>query len=293
MKASRISQRLSARIAQLLTIACMTGCHNQSHPSAELASLSTPDVPRGHNYSTQFPKSEKPIYEDGNWVVGRRGGSSLREGGHFWRLGRLWGDVQTNPGIAYGVDEPTEYGDPTAILTGVWQPDQTVSAAVRINRLPTGTCCHEVELRLRTTIFLHRITGYEAYCSVMPTYPYCHIARWNGPNGSYWNIEAKTPKTYVSNGDVLKATVTGMNPVVITLFKNGEQIAKASDTGAAGGGFGAFGPWVSGSPGIGFYDEHDNNWKDFGFSSFSATDNSVPAGLTPRDPETDNSLILR
>ena len=34
----------------------------------------------------------------------------------------------------------------------------------------------------------------------------------------------------------------------------------------------AFGPWTSGNPGIGFYDDHDNNWKDFDFSSFSATD---------------------
>ena len=32
--------------------------------------------------------------------------------------------------------------------------------------------------------------------------------------------------------------------------------------------------WTSGNPGIGFYDNPDSNWKDFGFSSFSASDGS-------------------
>jgi hypothetical protein len=106
----------------------------------------------------------------------------------------------------------------------------------------------------------------------MPDHQYCHIARWNGPNGSYWNFEAGNSTVYVINGDIIKATATGINPTVITLYKNGVQILRATDTGVAGGGFGAFGPWTSGNPGIGFYDNPDSNWKYFGFSSFSATD---------------------
>ena len=147
-----------------------------------------------------------------------------------------------------------------------------MTARVRVNKVPTGNCCHEVELRLRTTISSKDITGYEAYCSVMPDRPYCHIARWNGPNGSYWNFETGTSVTYLADGDVIQATATGTNPTVITLFKNGKEILKATDTGAAGGGFGAYGPWTSGNPGIGFFDNHDRNWEYFGFSSFSATD---------------------
>jgi hypothetical protein len=108
----------------------------------------------------------------------------------------------------------------------------------------------------------------------MPNNEYCHIARWNGPNGSYWNFETGKSTTSLKDGDIIQATATGTNPTVVTLYKNGAQILQATDIGAAGGGFGAFGPWASGNPGIGFYDNPDSNWKYFGFSSFSATDGS-------------------
>jgi hypothetical protein len=232
-------------------------------------------VPGMRPYSTAFPLTENPINENGNWLGGSSAGATFASRwakGRVWRGGSLWGDVQTADGLAYGVSEPTEFGDPTAILTGTWSPAQTVTATVRVRKTPTGRCCHEVELRLRTTISSRKITGYEAYCSVMPGNQYCHIARWNGPNGSYWNFETGKSATYVKDGDVMKATATGTNPTVITLYKNGAQILQATDTGAAGGGFGAFGPWTSGNPGIGFYDNPDSDWQYFGFSSFSATD---------------------
>jgi hypothetical protein len=215
-----------------------------------------------HSYNTIFPLSENPISEKGIWAGGSIAGPAL------------FGNVQTTTGFAYGVDEPTKFGDPTAILRGTWGPKQTATATVKINKVPTGGCCHEVEVRLRMTISPNSITGYEAYCSVMPDNRYCHIARWNGPNGSYWNFETGSSTEFLADGDIIKATATGANPTVITLYKNGARILQATDTGAAGGGFGAFGPWASGNPGVGFYDDHDSNWKDFGFSSFSATDGS-------------------
>ena len=213
-----------------------------------------------HSYSTTFLQTENPMSEGGKWIEGHAAGPGL------------WGNVLTSSGSAYGVDEPTAFGDPSAILAGDWGPAQTATATVKINRTPANKCCHEVELRLRTTISQRSITGYEAYCSVMPTEPYCHIARWNGPNGSYWNFETGSSKAYVKDGDVMKATVTGSNPTIITLYVNGAQILQATDTGAAGGGFGAYGPFTSGNPGIGFFDNYDNDWKLFGLSSFSVTD---------------------
>src|SRR5882672_10089128 len=63
-------------------------------------------------YSTSFPRTESPISEEGKWV----GGQSAD--------GNLWGNVQTGGGVAYGVSEPTTYGDPTAILTGSWASTQ-------------------------------------------------------------------------------------------------------------------------------------------------------------------------
>jgi hypothetical protein len=50
------------------------------------------------------------------------------------------------------------------------------------------------------------------------------------------------------------------------------QVLQATDAGAAGGGFGAYGPWTSGNPGIGFFDNYDSDWRSFGLSSFSVTD---------------------
>jgi hypothetical protein len=235
-----------------------------------------PSVSQIHTYSTAFPGTEKPISEGGKWMGGSLGG---RDPGKVNSStgGRLWGDAQTTPGLSFGVDEPTEFGDPTAILTGNWGPTQTATAKVKIIKTPHGNCCHEVELRLRATISDRSITGYEAYCSVMPDNAYCHIARWNGPNGSYWNFEKSSPAMYLADGDVIKATVTGINPVIVTLYKNNVPIVQAVDTGAAGGGFGAYGPWTSGNPGIGFFDNIDNNWRDFGLSSFSVTDDESAA----------------
>jgi len=234
------------------------------------------DATRVHSYSTRFPKSENPISEGGRWINGSAGGANILKGGHIRKRGRLWGDVQTLPGIAIGVDEPTTFGDPTAIVSGDWGPTQTATATVRIKKTPRDSCCREVELRLRTSISRFSITGYEAYCSVVPEKPYSSIARWNGPNGSYWNFESHPLSLYLVDGDVITATAKGTNPTVITLYRNGEQILQGIDTGAAGGGYGAYGPWTTGNPGIGFFNTSGVNWEDFGLSSFSATDD--PAG---------------
>ena len=260
---------------QVLLAACIVASLAGCRENAESAKNANPAKPVGngaHFYSTTFSQTENPIRESGKWVEGSDAGASLWAGGRLWTGGRLWGNVQTASGMAYGVDEPTQFGDPTAILTGAWGPTQTVTATVAIVRTPTGNCCHEVELRLRTTVSRHSITGYEAYCSVMPDHPYCHIARWNGPNGSYWNFDPGDTAMYLVNGDAIRATATGANPTVITLYRNGVEILQAADTGASGGGFGAYGPWTSGNPGIGFYDNTDTHWKDFGLSAFRATD---------------------
>ena len=213
-------------------------------------------------YSTDFPLTENPISERSKWL----GGQSAS--------GNLWGDIQTSGAMAYGVSEPTLYGDPTAILTGPWAADQQAQVTVKINTTPT-VCCHEIEVRLRVTIDAKRITGYEVYCSVVPGNKYCHIARWSGPNGLYCNIEPSSPSIYLVNGDVLKGTVTGQNPALITGYLNGVRIMQVSDSGNEGGegtDCGAGRPvFTAGSPGIGFYDnQNDNKWNYFGISSFSA-----------------------
>ena len=62
--------------------------------------------------------------------------------------------------------------------------------------------------------------------------PIATIAKWNGPNGSYENLADFTG--YAGNGDVLLATASGTNPTIITMYKNGTQIMRVSDTNSGG-----------------------------------------------------------
>jgi len=179
------------------------------------------------------------------------------------------------PGLAFGVSEPTKYGDPTAILKGAWGADQTAQATVRVVDYARfkNASCHEVEVRLRTTIdaAARSITGYEVYGSLMENNPYLHIASWGGPNRVWVNMESESPKIHLKDGDILKGTVTGTNPVVITMYLNGVQVLKVEDRGTYKFTDGkSYGPWTAGAPGIGFYDDVDNEWGAFGISSFSA-----------------------
>ena len=214
-------------------------------------------------YSTSFPLTENPISEAGKWTGGQSADANL------------WGDVETSAGMAYGVSEPTTYGDPTAILTGSWAADQRAQVTVKIYKTPT-VCCHEIEVRLRVTISPKKITGYEVYCSIVPGNRYCHIARWSGPNGLYCNIEPSSPSMSLVNGDVLTGTISGSNPPLIIGYVNGVQIMQVSDTGNEGGEGTDCGPgrpvFSSGSPGIGFYDDkNDGQWTSFGVSNFTAS----------------------
>jgi len=214
-----------------------------------------------HNYSTAFSDDENPIFERGSWTNGKSTGLD-------------WADVRTVPGQAFGVNLPTKYADPTAVLTGEWGSDQQAEGTVTV-KTPLATCCHEVELRLRTTIAPHSITGYEILCSVSIGNPYLEIVRWNGPLNDF---------TYVSkagvgcaDGDILKAVALDD---IISVYKNGTKVLEGKD-----------GNYTRGSPGIGFYDDTNDvwsrlgfgSWRQFGFSRFSATDD-VPRSLIPSSP---------
>jgi hypothetical protein len=232
---------------------------------------------QGAAYTTDFPGTESPVSEGGKWTNGSAAG------------GNLWGNVQTSAGLAFGVSEPTQYGDPTAILKGAWTADQSAEAMI-VNHLSSSGCCHEVEVRLRTTISVNKITGYEAYCSISSNAPYCHIASWGGPNGVYANLDGdginpSCDTLYLKNNDKLGATVTGSSPVVVTLYVNGVQRCQVHDTGndTFNGDGKKHGPWTSGNPGIGFYDNQDNNWNLFGFSHFSAQDAGGTIPVAPKN----------
>lgn len=209
-------------------------------------------------YSTNFPLTENPVSESGHWTNGSAAGGS-------W-----WGDIQTVSGQAFGVSEPTQFGDPTAILTGSWSPNQSVSVVVKVNTQPT-VCCHEVEARLLTTISSVSIKGYEINCSLVASQTYIQLVRWNGPNGDFTPLDQLTPATPCVNGDVLVATATvSGSTAVFTFMPNGVlqtfttcHCTNPSDSSAKA--------VLAGNPGMGFYDNADIDWSSFGFSSFTAS----------------------
>lgn len=209
-------------------------------------------------YTTNFPLTENPIWEGGNWISGQS-------------VGLDWKNVRTSGGLACGTQTGSGgYDDSTAILAGSWGADQWAQATVHtVNQ--SGNKYEEVELRLRTSISAHSITGYEINCRCLKTSgSYCQIVRWNGPLGSFTYVaECNPPSCGVANGDVMKATIVGST---ITLYINGSQVLQGKDS-----------TYTSGSPGIGFFNDSSSGNSDFGFSSFTASDGDLSIPSPPKN----------
>ena len=205
-------------------------------------------------YTTNFPLTENPISEGGNWINGLTNGID-------------WSDVQTIPGKAFGTQTGIgpNYADSTALLTGSWGPTQTVQAVVYI-LAADSTTFEEVELRLRSSLSPHSCTGYEVNFSVKPNNPYCQIVRWNGPLGDFTLLDARN--VGVVNGDVVQATIVGST---ITCYINGAVIFGVTDS-----------TYSSGNPGMGFYLQDGLGPPfNYGFSSYTASDGTQTPTPTP------------
>ena len=209
----------------------------------------------GNRYSTNFPLTENPISEGGRWI---NGGS----------VGLDWTNVRTTPGQAFGTQSGASYTDSTALLTGVWGPDQEVTATVYTASPPAENCYPEVELRLRSAIASRQNRGYEIAWKVSQTgAAYLLIVRWNGGLGDFTYL--KNWADYggaqygVRNGDVVSAKIVGNT---IYAYKNGALQGTATDS-----------VWASGAPGIGFNLENgpagcSGTNSTYGFKALTATD---------------------
>ena len=254
--------RLVLISAMVLLAGCGSGSDSASSSPPSVAPLppsppSPPPLssPLAHPYTTNFLLSEDPISENGAWV---NGGTT----------GLDWSNVQTTAGRAFGTQSGTDacpicYNDSTAILAGLWNPDQSVQATVFLtNPLTGGACCQEVELRLRTQISSSMITGYEInWKATSDGSQYCQIVKWNGALGDFTavNPDAGNMCPGLTNGAVISASITGNR---ITVQQNGVTIATATDS-----------TFTSGSPGIGFFQlSQPGTDNTFGFTSFTASD---------------------
>jgi hypothetical protein len=174
--------------------------------------------------------------------------------------------VQTANGYAYGTPSAVPYSDPTAILAGSWGADQYIEGIV-YSAGPNPSQYEEVELRLRTTITAHSITGYEIFnrCLRGDAASYLIIAKWPGPlatNASDFTIlfSQTGPDWGVRDGDVVSAEIIGDT---ITVRVNGVLKATVVDPS----------PVPSGSPGIGMNYGAGQTPLNYGWKFIAASSN--------------------
>ena len=209
----------------------------------------------GMTYATDFPNTEDPISEGGNWKNGAANGVD-------------WTDCRTKPGLVFGTESGTsrnQYDDSTCILTGTWGPLQTVEATV-FSQNQSGTYFQELELRLHSTMKAHSSTGYEILFRACHPGGYATIVRWNGALGDFTYLNQHPNSNYhgIQTGDVVKATIDESG--LIIGYVNGVEVIRATDA-----------TYTGGNPGIGFWllarrGEGRGTNTDYGFSAFTATD---------------------
>jgi hypothetical protein len=216
-------------------------------------------------YVTNFPLAEDPISERGNWINGKT-------------VGLDWSNVATTPGLASGRESGGNgYDDSTALLTGVWDPDQTVTTTVHSVNQMGGNVFEEVEIRLRGTLSAHSCTGYEVnFRALKSAGSYVEIVRWNGPLGKFSYIARGKGVQYgITERDVVKASIIGN---VITVYINNVQVLQVTDN-----------TYSNGSPGMGFFLSGATGVNsDYGFTSFMASDG---AGTSPPAARTDQHVL--
>lgn len=216
------------------------------------------------HYSTIFTAAENPISQGSRWYNGADDGID-------------WCNVQTSVGSVWGVGPcPVSYADPTAVLKGNWGPNQTVTARARIGRT-SSSYYQEIELRLRTMIRPHNISGYEVNFGV--SHAYLEIVRWNGrladftylgPTCTYPSVCGRVTGFQIRNGDLAKATIHGS---VISVYVNGVLRATATDHTFKGG-----------NPGVGYNFGCGGTYANFAWENFSASDEQTAPSTAPPRP---------
>ena len=198
--------------------------------TSDKSSTANLNVVLRRTYSTNFPLTESPISEGGNWINGSTTGLD-------------WGYVSTTAGQTHTHPGTASYADATALLTGTWGSNQMAQATVGsiVNACTSDNCYPEVELRLCSTLSAHVCNGYEITFSLKSNdKAYLIIVRWNGPLGDFTYLLNQSGSKYqAKTGDVVKATVVDN---VISAYKNGVLMGQATDS-----------TFTTGNPGMGWF----------------------------------------
>ena len=244
---------LAAGTTYTYTVSAYDAAGNESAKSGGV-SATTQSQSSAPSYTTNFSLAENPLSEGGQWRNGRA-------------VGLDWTDVSTVPGYAIGTQSGFGgFDDSIAVLQGNWGADQSATATVYRRYQQPVTPDEEVELLLRFTLGPHTARGYEVLFSVGAFTNLVAIVRWNGPLGDFTVLDTRQRQTPIADGDVVKATITGNT---IVAYVNNVVVLQSTDS-----------TFTSGNPGVGFFFQANgslggNTNSDFGFTSYSATSNSV------------------
>jgi hypothetical protein len=180
----------------------------------------------GSSYSTNFPNTENPISEGGQWLNGAANGLD-------------WQNVRTTTGLAFGSGTNSGYNDNVAQLTNHSIPaNQQVQVTIHRASGYTPPSSHEVSLYVRMAIAAHNIRGYEILVPFGGNGG--QIVRWNGALGDFTPLSVSgSGFSTVADGDIVIAKIVGST---ITAYHNGVAALSATD-----------GTWSSGNPGMGFF----------------------------------------
>ncbi len=245
-----------------------------------LAFLSCPNA-MALIYTTDFPLSENPLSEGGNWINGKA-------------TGILWSNCAvTNAGslhYAYGLQSGTNgYDDSLACLTGTWGPTQSLDITLYCtNKQPESPDYEEIEYGLCCTISNRSFTGYLMDVGMGSDSGYIEVglaynaqlfpAGWKNWTGN--NVYGS--QYVVTNGSTIHAAITNN---VISIYLNGRLVSKS--TNASG-----FYPPSNGAPLIGFFHQSVNaHQTDFGISSFRATGGITNAANQQLQPPADLHVV--
>jgi len=205
----------------------------------------------GSSFQTNFPATENPISQGGQWVNGLADGLD-------------WGNVQTigngTSGAAYGttISAGPPYNDSIAMIRGTWGLDQTVTGTVvGCAAGPNIGVFKEISIFLRFNITAHNAKGFGADWSCNNANngnSYHQFGSWCGPINDFAGSPGNTCPTApsynnaggVTNGDVISVSLIGN---VVTMRQNGVIIEQSGVNGVPFDNYDT----APGLPGIGFY----------------------------------------
>jgi hypothetical protein len=238
-----------------------------------LAFLSCPNA-IALTYTTDFPLSENPLSEGGNWINGKA-------------TGILWSNCAvTNAGslhYAYGLQSGTNgYDDSLACLTGTWGPTQSLDITLYCTNKQTASPDYEeIEYGLCCTISNRSFTGYLMDVCLGSDTGYIEVGMAHNaqlyPTGwtSWTGNNVYGSQYVVTNGSTIHAAITNN---VISIYLNGRLVSKSTNNSG-------YYPPSNGAPLIGFFHQSGNRHQtEFGISRFTATDgitNGANQGLQP------------